>query len=44
MFYLQLMVLLIVGPTKTHTNQLGETDGERFFKDRMHDEFAKDFP
>ena len=43
-FYLSLIDLLIVGPSKTHPNQLRQTDGERFFEDHMHVEFAKDFP
>lgn len=43
-FYLARNDLLIVGPSKTHTNQLGETDGERFLEDRSHVEFAKEFP
>ena len=44
MFYLARIDLLIVGPSKTNANQLGETDGERFFDDRSHVEFAKEFP
>jgi hypothetical protein len=31
-----------VGPSKTHTNGLGQTDGERFFGDRIDLEFTKD--
>ena len=36
--------LLIVGPPKKNTKRLRQTDGERFFEDRVHIEFAKDFP
>ena len=42
-FYLSTIDLLIVGPSKTDTNGLRQTDGERFFEDRMHVEFTKDF-
>jgi hypothetical protein len=42
MFYLSTIDLLIVGPSKTHTNGLGQTDGERFFGDRIDLEFTKD--
>lgn len=42
-FYLSTIDLLIVGPSKTHTNGLGQTDGERFFGDHIDLEFTKDF-
>jgi len=42
-FYLSTIDLLIVGPSKTHTHHLRETDGERFFEDCLHVKFAKDF-
>ena len=43
LFYLSTIDLLIVGPSKKHTNWLRQTDGERFFEDRMHVKFTKDF-
>jgi len=42
-FYVLTIDLLIVGPSKSHTNQLRQTDGERFFEDRMHVEIAEQF-
>ena len=42
-FYLATIDLLIVGPSKTHTNGLGQTDGERFFGHQIDLEFTKDF-
>lgn len=42
MFYLLAIDLLIVGPSKSDTKQLRQTDGERFFGDRMHVKFAKE--
>jgi len=42
MFYVSQIDLLIVGPLKSDTNQLRQTDGERFFADREHANFTKD--
>jgi hypothetical protein len=42
MFYLSMGDLLMVGPSKRHTKQLRQTDGERFFEDRRHVEIAED--
>jgi len=41
-FYLWSIDLLIVGPVKTDPKHLRQTDGERFFEDRMHFKFARD--
>ena len=41
-FYLSTIDLLIVGPSKRDTKQLRQTDGERFFGDREHDENAEE--
>jgi hypothetical protein len=42
LFYLSAGSLLIVGPSKAHTKELRQTDGERFFDFRSHFKFARD--